>query len=234
MSIAELDAFLASERGKRASDAKPVMDATPLAVETTRRRRSRATRDRGDAGPGRVGPRLKIRIAPRGPRRRSRIAVHGPRAPRRQFFKLQSPKMSTWARPSKEPIMERLIVIPLESKPGRFSARLESTGEVIVTGSKQPLVGWCQGTACPRLRSRHASDDAARGQRPRQLPTLADRQVGRVDLRGGRDERPCGASAGCRFPLAAGTQKSTSELSGVPEATPEQKRLYEATFRTAA
>jgi hypothetical protein len=36
MSIAELDAFLASERGKRASDAKPVMDATPLLeVETT-------------------------------------------------------------------------------------------------------------------------------------------------------------------------------------------------------
>jgi hypothetical protein len=30
MSIAELDAFLASERGKRANDAKPVMDATPL------------------------------------------------------------------------------------------------------------------------------------------------------------------------------------------------------------
>ena len=36
MSIAELDAFLASERGKRASDAKPVMDATPLLeVEAT-------------------------------------------------------------------------------------------------------------------------------------------------------------------------------------------------------
>ena len=36
------------------------------------------------------------------------------------------------------------------------------------------------------------------------------------------------------FPAGAGTQKSTSELSGVPEATPEQKRLYEATFRAAA
>src|SRR5260370_9027648 len=36
MSIAELDEFLASERGKRASDAKPGMDATPLLeVETT-------------------------------------------------------------------------------------------------------------------------------------------------------------------------------------------------------
>jgi hypothetical protein len=48
--------------------------------------------------------------------------------------------MSTWAQPSNEAIMERLIVIPLESKPGRFSGRLESTGEVIVTSSKQPLV----------------------------------------------------------------------------------------------
>jgi hypothetical protein len=36
------------------------------------------------------------------------------------------------------------------------------------------------------------------------------------------------------FPTAAGTQKSTSELSGVPEATPEQKRLYETTFRKAS
>jgi hypothetical protein len=30
MSIAELDVFLAAERGKRANDAKPVMDAMPL------------------------------------------------------------------------------------------------------------------------------------------------------------------------------------------------------------
>ena len=38
------------------------------------------------------------------------------------------------------PIMERLIVIPHEGKPGRFSGRLESTGEVIVGSTKQPLV----------------------------------------------------------------------------------------------
>ena len=36
--------------------------------------------------------------------------------------------------------MERLIVTPLDSKPGRFSGRLESTGEVIVDSSQQPLV----------------------------------------------------------------------------------------------
>jgi hypothetical protein len=48
--------------------------------------------------------------------------------------------MSTWAKPSKEPILERLIVIPLEGKPGRFSFRLESTGEVIVSNTRQPLV----------------------------------------------------------------------------------------------
>jgi hypothetical protein len=32
MGLAELDAFIASERAKRANDARPVMDATPLAV----------------------------------------------------------------------------------------------------------------------------------------------------------------------------------------------------------
>ena len=36
--------------------------------------------------------------------------------------------------------MERLIVIALHSKPGRFSAHLESTGAPVVTDSKQPLV----------------------------------------------------------------------------------------------
>ena len=59
--------------------------------------------------------------------------------------------MSTWAQPSKEPIMERLIVIALESTHGRFSGRLESTGEVIVASSKQPLVDGARETACTRL-----------------------------------------------------------------------------------
>jgi hypothetical protein len=47
-------------------------------------------------------------------------------------------------------------------------------------------------------------------------------------------ESAYGAAVWIPFPAPAGTQKSTSELSAVPEATPEQKRLYEATFRTAA
>ena len=33
MGLAELDAFIASERAKRANDARPVMEATPLAVD---------------------------------------------------------------------------------------------------------------------------------------------------------------------------------------------------------
>jgi hypothetical protein len=41
--------------------------------------------------------------------------------------------------------MERQIVIPLDGKPGRFSGRLESTDEVIVTGSKQPLADGARG-----------------------------------------------------------------------------------------
>jgi len=47
-----------------------------------------------------------------------------------------------FTRPSsrKKPVMERLIVTAHPSKPGRFSAHLESTGAPVVTNSKQPLV----------------------------------------------------------------------------------------------
>jgi hypothetical protein len=48
--------------------------------------------------------------------------------------------MSTRPSPSKEPTMERLILIPIDRKPGRFSAYLQRTGAPVVTGSKQPLV----------------------------------------------------------------------------------------------
>jgi hypothetical protein len=56
------------------------------------------------------------------------------------FFHFKVTKMFTQTKPSRVPVMERLIVIVLPSKPGRFSARLESTCEVIVTNSKQPLL----------------------------------------------------------------------------------------------
>ena len=129
--------------------------------------------------------------------------------------------------------MERLIVIPLDSKPGRFSARLESTGEVIVGSTKQPLVdgarellaaGFDPGTL---LTMRH-EPSTPDGFAPLPIGSWAKLTY---------EERDNGGLTRARwipFAAPAGTQKSTSELSGVPEATPEQKRLYEATFRTAA
>jgi hypothetical protein len=129
--------------------------------------------------------------------------------------------------------MERLIVIALPSKPGRFSAHLESTGAPVVTNSKQPLVDG-------------ARELLAAGFDPGMLLTMRHERSAYDSFR----PLPIGRWAGWAyeegerttlrqahwmpFPARAGTQKSTSELSGVPKTTPEQKRLYEATFRTAA
>jgi hypothetical protein len=129
--------------------------------------------------------------------------------------------------------MERLIVAALEKKPGRFSAYLESTGDVIVTGSAQPLVDG-------------ARELLARGFDPGALLTM--RMEGKTY--DSFEPLPIGKWAGLTyeegerttlraavwmpFPAGAGTQKSTSKLSDVPEATPGQKRLYEATFQAAA
>jgi hypothetical protein len=41
---------------------------------------------------------------------------------------------------SVEPMAERLVVTPDPQKAGRFTARLESTGELLVVNTRQPLV----------------------------------------------------------------------------------------------
>jgi hypothetical protein len=141
--------------------------------------------------------------------------------------------MSTRAKPSKEPIVERLIVIPLESKPGRFSGRLESTGEVIVTSSKQPLVDGARelmaagfDPATPlTMRHERSTNDCFE-------PLPIGKWAGWTYEEGERTSLR--QAPWMPFPAGAGTQKSASQLSRVPEATPEQKRLYEATLRTAA
>ena len=129
--------------------------------------------------------------------------------------------------------MERLIVIPLDSKPCRFSGHLESTDEVIVDSTRQPLADG-------------ARELLARGFDPA-IPLTMRHEAGGHDS---FQPLPIGRWAGWTyeegerttlrqapwmpFPAGAGTQMSTSEVSGVPMATPERKRLYEATFRTAA
>jgi hypothetical protein len=141
--------------------------------------------------------------------------------------------MSTWAQPSKEAVMERLIVIPLESKPGRFSGRLESTGEVIVGSTKQPLADGARellargfDPAAPfTMRHERSAHDSFQ-------PLPIGRWAGWTYEEGERTTLR--QAPWMPFPAGAGTQKSTSELAGVPEATPEQKDLYEATLRTAA
>ena len=129
--------------------------------------------------------------------------------------------------------MERLIVIALPSKPGRFSAHLESTGEVIVSNSKQPLVDGARELLAagfnPRtpLTMRHDSSSHDSFE-----PLPIGKWAGWTYEEGERTTLR--AALWMPFPAGAGTQKSTSKLFDVPEATPEQKRLYEATFRTAA
>jgi hypothetical protein len=129
--------------------------------------------------------------------------------------------------------MERLIVIPLESKPGRFSAHLESTGTPVVTSSKQPLVDGARELLAagfdPAIALTMRHDGSSRDSFQ---PLPIGRWAGWTYEEGER--KPLRRVRWMPFPTAAGTQKSTSELSDVPEPTPEQKRLYEATFRTAA
>jgi hypothetical protein len=129
--------------------------------------------------------------------------------------------------------MERLIVKVLPSKPGRFSAYLESTGAPVVTGSKQPIADGARELLA------HGFDPAT----PLTMRHDGSSHDSFTPLPIGKwakltyQERDHGGLALARwmpFAAPAGTQKSGSELSGVPEATPEQKRLYEATFRTAA
>jgi hypothetical protein len=129
--------------------------------------------------------------------------------------------------------MERLIVQALPSKPGRFCAHLESTGAPVVTNSKQPLVdgarellaaGFDPATALTMRHDGSSHDSFA----PLPIGKWAKLTY---------EERDNGGPARAvwmPFAAPAGTQKSTLELSDVPEATPEQKRLYEATFRKAA
>jgi hypothetical protein len=141
--------------------------------------------------------------------------------------------MFTLPNPRKTPVVERLIVIALPSKPGRFSAHLESTGAPVVTNSKQPLVdgarallaaGFDPATA---LTMRHdgSSHDSFSPLPIGRWASWTYEEGERTTLR---------ATPWMPFPAGAGTQKSTSELSAVPEAIPDQERLYEATFRKAA
>lgn len=129
--------------------------------------------------------------------------------------------------------MERLIVIPLEGKPGRFSGRLESTDEVIACNTKQPLAdgarellarGFDPGILLTMRHEGNAHDSFQ--------PLPIGRWAGWTYEEG--ETKPLRRVRWMPFPTAAGTQKSGSELSDVSEATPEQERLYEATCRTAA
>jgi hypothetical protein len=129
--------------------------------------------------------------------------------------------------------VERLIVIPLENKPGRFSGRLESTGEVIVFNTKQPLAdgarellarGFDPATPLTMRHERSAHDSFQ--------PLPIGRWAGWTYEEGERTTLR--QTLWMPFAAGAGAQKSTSELSAVPEASLKQKRLYEATFGTAA
>jgi len=130
-------------------------------------------------------------------------------------------------------VVERLIIISLENQPGRFSARLESTGEAIVTNSKQLIAdgarellarGFDPATALTMRHDGSSHDSFA------PLPIGKWAKLTYEE----RDNGGLIRALWVPFAAPAGTQKSTSELSGVPEVTPEQKRLYEASFRKAA
>jgi hypothetical protein len=117
--------------------------------------------------------------------------------------------------------MERLIVIALGSKPGRFGAHLERTGAPVVTASKQPLADG-------------ARELLARGFDRRMLLTVRHEGSAHDSFQ----PLPIGSWAGWTyeegertslrlvpwmpFPAGAGTQKSTSEQPGVPNPAPEQ------------
>ena len=110
--------------------------------------------------------------------------------------------------------MERLIVIPLPSKPGRFSAHLESTGAPVVTNSKQPLVGGARA-----LLAAGFDPATALTMRHDDRPTTASRRSrsagGSRGLTRREKERPFGQPPGCRFPPGR-----------VPKSRPRSCRLY--------
>jgi hypothetical protein len=152
---------------------------------------------------------------------------------KRQFFQLKVNILSTHARPSKELVMERLIVMALPSKPGRFSAHLESTGAPVVTNSKQPLVdgarellasGFDPATVLTMRHDGSFHDSFA--------PLPIGKWAGWTYTEGETTSLRC--ARWMPRPVVGEGQKSGSGLPGVPNPAPEQKRLYEATFRTAA
>jgi hypothetical protein len=129
--------------------------------------------------------------------------------------------------------MERLIVIALPSKPGRFSAHLESTGAPVVTSSKQPLA---DGARELLARGFNRSIPLTMRHDGSSHDSFAPLPIGKW-AKLTYEERDNGGLTRARWmPRATPeeAQKSGSASSGVPEATPEQKRLSEATFRVAA
>jgi hypothetical protein len=129
--------------------------------------------------------------------------------------------------------MERLIVIALPSKPGRFSAHLESTGAPVVTNSKQPLVDGARKLLAAGFDPATALTMRHDGSSHDSFALLPIGKWAKLTY----EERDNGRLTRARWmPRATPeeAQKSGSELWGVPGATPEQKRLYEASFRTAA
>jgi hypothetical protein len=117
--------------------------------------------------------------------------------------------------------MERLIVKALPSKPGRFSGRLESTSEIIVINSKQPLADGARellargfDPAAP-LTMRHDSSSH---------DSFAPLPIGKW-AKLTYEERDNGGLTRARWmPRATPeeAQKSTSELSGVPKPPPSK------------
>ena len=84
--------------------------------------------------------------------------------------------------------MERLIVTALPSKPGRFRAHLASTGALVVSGSKQPLVDGARELLARGFQPAKAAHDAARQLVPRQLRAAPDRQVGELTYKEGEKD----------------------------------------------
>jgi hypothetical protein len=117
----------------------------------------------------------------------------------------------------------RLIVAP--GSAGKFTARLEGTGEVIVSGTRQPLVDG-------------ARELLARGFDPAALLTMRHEEKGYDSFQ----PLPIGKWAGWTyeesgtkplrrvrwmpFPTAAGTQKSGSEPLVVPEGQEAENRFH--------
>jgi hypothetical protein len=129
--------------------------------------------------------------------------------------------------------MQRLIIIPLDSKPGRFSTRLESTGEVIVGNTKQPLVDGARELLAIGFKSSTPLTMRHDGSLHDSFKPLPIGEWAKWTYKEGEKDA-LKRARWMPLPDDRVGQKLTSELSGVPEATPQQKRLYEATFRVAA